>query len=182
MQLQHSHYGRVGGTSTHGTNKIYRKNRASCTNVQAVEKKKKSRREAIKTAKAKPIESLLHHCCIGIQTVLHCATVGAGCSSGSLWLRMGMILQNAIRSSGGGRRRKHGMEVDPTLADEEQLDEDIVSSKRGPDSPDLGICNESSRSPTVVPAAAPPARRGPRAKSLTLFKSYCPGRSNREVV
>jgi hypothetical protein len=55
-------------------------------------------------------------------------------------------LRDAIRSSGGGRRRKHGIEVDPTLADEEQLDEDIVSSKKARTAPgDPGVFVTSRR-------------------------------------
>jgi hypothetical protein len=81
----------------------------------------------------------------------------------------GMICRDAIRSSGGGRgrrKRKNGVE-DPTLADEEQLDEDISILEEGPDSPRPRVFrNESSRSPTVVPAAAPPARRGRTCQSL----------------
>jgi hypothetical protein len=41
------------------------------------------------------------------------------------------ICRDAIRSS-GGTTTKRGMEVDPTLADEEQLDEDISILEEGP--------------------------------------------------
>jgi hypothetical protein len=115
----------------HGTNKIYRKNPEHLAMYKQW-RREESRREAIKTAK--PIESLLHW----NTNCAHCATVRAPTAlpARQELYGCGMILQDAIRSSGGGRRRKRGMEVDPTLADEEQLDEDISILEEGP-APDL---------------------------------------------
>jgi hypothetical protein len=73
----------------------------SILRIQAVEKG--SRREAIKTAKADRINALEY-----TPTALHCATVRAPTAlparQGALWLRM-EFCRDAIRSSGGGRRR-----------------------------------------------------------------------------
>jgi hypothetical protein len=71
---------------------------------------------------------------------------------------MGMILQRRDSIFRGGRRRSMGMEVDPTLADEEQLDEDISILEETP-SPRPRIFVTSRRGRTDLQL---PHRRGGR--------------------
>jgi hypothetical protein len=75
------------------------------------------------------------------------------------------------------------MEVDPTLADEEQLDENISILKERPDSPRprefVTSCRGRGRG-RVAPAAAPPARRVRTCQVANCSNpTACPGRSNR---
>jgi hypothetical protein len=74
-----------------------------------------------------------------------------------------------------------GIEVDPTLADEEQLDEDISILEECPDSPRPRVFVTSRRGRRRgVPAAAPPARRGRTCQVANCSNpAACPGRSNR---
>jgi hypothetical protein len=120
----------------HGTNKIYRKNPEHLAQYYKQWRKKKSRREAIKTAKADRITAALEY----TPTVLNCATVRAPTA---LPARQGAPMaadgndfaETRFDLPEADDDESMGMEVDPTLADEEQLDEDISILEEGPDSP-----------------------------------------------
>jgi hypothetical protein len=150
-------------------NKIYRKNPEHLAPFTSSGEKKKSRREAIKT------ESLrwnYANCAQLYHTVR--APTALPARQGAPMAADGMNFAERDSIFRRTTTKEWRMEVDPTLADEEQLDEDISSKEA--DSPDLGICNESSRSPTVVPAAAPPARRGSRVQVANCSNpATCPG-------
>jgi hypothetical protein len=148
----------------HGITRSIERTRASCA-IYKQWRREESRREAIKTAKADRIPAALKY----TPTVLNC-TVRAPQHSQLVKAPMaavGMIFAESDSIFRGGRRRKHGNGGGPNTGGRGTVGR-RYSILEGPTAPDLSICNESSRSPTVVPAAAPPARRGPACKSLTV--------------
>jgi hypothetical protein len=167
-----------------GTNKIYRKNPEHLAQYYKQWRKKKSRREAIKTAKADGITAALEY----TPPVLNCATVMAPTA---LRARQGApvaadgndFAETRFDLPEADDDESMRMEVDPTLADEEQLvDEDISVLEERPDSPRPRVLFVTSRRGRgrVVPAAAPPARRGRTCQVANCSNpATCPGKSNR---
>ena len=171
----------------HGANKIYRKNPEHLAQYYKQWRKKKSRREAIKTAKAAGITAALEY----TPPVLNCATVMAPTA---LPARQGAPIAAGGNDFAETRfdlpeaddDESMGMEVDPTLAaslaDEEQLDEDISVPEERPDSHRPRVLFVTSRRGRgrVVPAAAPPARRGRTCQVANCSNpAACPGKTYR---
>jgi hypothetical protein len=93
----------------------------------------------------------------------------------------GLWLYRSIRGT-SNLESLHQKLTKKALADEEQLDEDISILEDRPDSPRPRIFVKSRRGRRrVVPAAAPPARRGRTCQVADCSNpAACPGRSNRE--
>jgi hypothetical protein len=163
----------VGGwwhQHAHGTNRSIERTRASCAILQAVEKK--SRREAIKTAKIKQI------------TAGALITPPLNCADGTTALPASLKALAAVGMDFAETRfdlqaDEDGAwnEVDPTLADEEQFDGRRYPRRRWT-APDLGSgVQVADRSTCSCPTGEV------TLMSVRLFKSAtCPGRSNRGVI
>jgi hypothetical protein len=168
----------------HGTNKIYRKNPEHLAQYYKQWRKKKSRREAIKTAKADGITAALEY----TPPVLNYPTVMAPTA---LPARQGApvaadgndFAETRFDLPEADDDESMRMEVDLTLADEEQLDENISILEERPDSPrprEFVTSRRGRGRGRVVPAAAPPARRARTCQVANCSNpTACPGRSNR---